>query len=198
VGVIESTIDAWIRWRTRRLPLTPLDRVADGARVKVAGRVDAGQRPLRSPLSGRTCAAWSVEVQEWPEWDTPVLEQEAQEFVLRDGSSRPALVRARRASVVFEHDRWMQPLQPSDAMLALLRRHRLREGGYFGSPAPYRYCEGALEPGETVTVVGVARVEIDPFGAAASYREPPMRIVFDAGPHAPLWILDGPARWRLE
>jgi hypothetical protein len=44
----------------------------------------------------------------------------------------------------------------------------------------------------------VARLEIDPSGAAASYREPPLRAVLAAAPHAPLWIVDGPARWRLE
>jgi hypothetical protein len=198
VRLCETTVDAWIRWRTRRLPVTPLDRVADGTRVKVAGRLDAGEQPLVAPISGRACAAWSVEVQEWPGWETMAVERQTQEFVLRDGSSRPALVRATRARVVFESDVWSWPAQPTERMLALLHRHRLRESGHYGSATPYRYGEGALEPGETITVVGTGRLEIDPSGAAASYREPPLRLVFSAAPQAPLWILDGPPRWRLE
>jgi hypothetical protein len=152
-----------------------------------------------APISRRACAAWSVEVQEGPGFETIVVEQQTQEFVLRDGSNRPAVVRSARASVVFEQDASCWPAKPTEHMLALLRRHGLREGGHFGSPTPpYRYCEGALEPGETITVVGIGRLEIDPSGAAGSYREPPMRVVFSAAPYAPLWILDGPARWRLE
>lgn len=83
-------------------------------------------------------------------------------------------------------------------MLAFLQRHRLRRFGQYGTSTGYRYCEGVLEPGEEITVVGTARLEIDPSGTAGSYREPPLRAVFEPRPRAPLWILDGPARWRLE
>jgi hypothetical protein len=194
----ERAVDSWIRWRTRGLAVTPLDRVGDGTRVKIRGRLDAGAQPLVAPISGRTCAAWIVEVQEWPAWETIAVEQATQSFVLRDDSSRPALVRAARASVLVDKDASFWPAQPTGAMRALLRRHDVREEGYFGSPTPYRYCEGVLEPGETITVVGRARLEFDPSGVGGSYREPPVHAVFDAAPHAPLWILDGPARWRLE
>jgi hypothetical protein len=170
------------------MAVTPLATVADGARVKVSGTVDAGARPLVAPISGRPCAAWSVAVQEWPEWETLAVEQATQEFVLRDASNRPALVRAARAKLLFDGDALVWPPHQNETMLALLRRNGLREGGISGSP-PYRFCEGALEPGETITVVGVARLELDPSGEAGSYREPPMRVVFDA--ETPLWILDG-------
>ena len=82
----------------------------------------------------------------------------------------------------------------------MLRRNSIYDTGYLasGSAQPFRYYEGTLEPGEEITVVGVARLEIDESGAAASYREPPMRAVFEASRRAPLYLLDGPARWRLE
>ena len=199
VWLIESAVDGWIRWRTRRLRVTPIEHVSDGVRVKVTGRLDAGDEPLEAPITGRACAAWSVELQEGPGWATVLVEQKAQEFVIRDRSGRPALIRAERASVVFDRDAETWPRQPTERMQAFLRRHRLRESGHFPSAAPpYRYCEGALEPGEEITVVGVARLEIDPSGTAGSYREPPMRAVFEASRQSPLWILDGPARWRLE
>ena len=196
--LIESAIDGWVRWRTRRLPVTPLDRVTDGARVKIVGRLDAGESPLEAPITGRACAAWSVEVQRaGAGWETIVVEESAREFVLRDGSARPALIRASRAHVVFDADSWSAPGQPSPRMRNFLARHRLPERRMLGEPILYRYVEGVLEPGEEITVVGVARLEIDPSGSAVSYREPPMRALLDAAA-APLWILDGPARWRLE
>jgi hypothetical protein len=183
------------------LPITPLDQVTDGARVKIAGRVDAGERPLAAPISGRACAAWSVEVREWPSWQSVAVDQQLQEFVIRDGSRRSALVRATRATALFAPDASSWPAQPTEPILALLRRGGLRSDGYFGSPLsyrPYRYYEGALESGEMVAVVGVARLDVDPSGAMGSYREPPMRVVLTAAPHAPLWIFEGPARWRLD
>jgi hypothetical protein len=198
--LIESAVDGWIRWRTRRLPVTPIDRVSEGARVKVMGRVDPGDEPLEAPITGRACAAWSVELQKGPGgWETMLVEQKAQEFVLRDRSGRPALVRAEHASVVFDVDTWSYPQQPNQRMRAFLQRHRMPESSEFSvSPLPYRYVEGVLEPGEEITVVGTARLEVDESGMAASYREPPMRAVFEASRQSPLWILDGPARWRLE
>lgn len=199
VWLIETAVDGWIRWRSRRLPVTPVDRVVEGRRVKVMGRVDAGAQPLEAPITGRRCAAWSVELQEGPGWETMLVEQKAQEFVLRDRSGRPALIRASRASVVFDVDSWSWPQQPTERMLSFLRRHHVREHGYFGSATlPYRYVEGVLEAGEEITVVGSARLEIDESGTAGTYREPPMRAVFEPRAGSPLWILDGPARWRLE
>jgi hypothetical protein len=195
-----ATVEAWIRWRTRLLPVTPLDRVADGVRVKIAGRLDAGEEPLAAPISGRPCAAWSVTVQEWPRRKRTVVEQQMQELVVRDGSSRTALVLATRAWVVLPRDASAWPAQPTAPILAMLRRHGLREDGYFGPVAyrPYRYWEGALAPDETVTVVGVGRLDVDPDGATGSYREPPMRVVFSAAPDAPLWILAGRPRRHRE
>jgi hypothetical protein len=197
VGFWELTSEAgWIRWRTGRLPVTPLDRVADGGWVKISGRLDACEHPLAGPISGRACAAWSVRVRDWPRRVTVAVEQQAREFVIRDGSNRAALVHATGATVVLEMDTSSWPAEASEPILALLRRHGLSGDGYFGSPLsyrPYRYFEGALEIGEMITVVGVARLDVDPAGASGSYREPPMRVALTAAPKAPLWILGGAA-----
>lgn len=190
--------DAWIRWRARRLPVTPIDRAGDGVRVKIVGRLEAGKRPLEAPISGRACVAWTVEVQEGSNLRTIVLEGQTQDFVLHDGSGRTAIVRTAGARVAFGTDAWMAPAQPSERMRAFLRRHRRPESGDPGSPSPYRYRESVLEPGEAITVVGMAQLEIDPSESAGSYREPPLRVVIGAAPSAPLWILDGPANWRPE
>jgi hypothetical protein len=187
----------WIRHKARRLGPTEIDRVGDGARVKVVGRVDVGARPLEAPITGRPCAAWSVEVQDGANWSTVVIEVQAQDFVLRDRSSRSALVRADQASVVFDSDAWIWQKEVTPRMRAFLDRYRLRDGGYFGTGGPFRYVEGVIEAGEEVTVVGNARLEIDETGSTATYREPAMRVVLDAARRAPLYVLDGPARWRL-
>jgi hypothetical protein len=184
--------DAWLRWRARRLPTTPLDRVGGGVRVKVVGRLEAGKQPLEAPISGRATAAWAVELQAGSNLGTIVVERQAQDFVLRDGSRRTAIVRAAGASVAFATHAWMSPAQPSERMLAFLRRHRQPESGDPGAPSPYRYRESVLEPGEAITVVGLAHLEIEPSESAGSYREPPLRVVIGAAPNAPLWILDSP------
>ena len=194
--LLEDVRDWWIKRQARRLRPTAIDRVGDGARVKVVGRVDVGREPLEAPISGRPCAAWSVEVQDGNSFTSVALEVRAQDFVVRDGSPRPALVRARDASMVFEIDVsfWQRALTPR--MRAFLARHKLPDTGMFGAPF-YRYVEGVIEAGEEITVVGNARLELDESGSTASYREPPMRVVLDAAERAPLYVLDGPARWRL-
>jgi hypothetical protein len=194
--LLDDVRDWWIKRQARRLSPTAIDRVAEGARVKVVGRVDAGTQPLEAPITGRRCAAWSVEVQEGNGFTTVAIEVRAQDFVLRDRSPRSALVRVQAASVIFETDTaiWQRTVTPR--MRAFLSRYRLPEGGFYGSPY-YRYVEGVIEAGEEITVVGNARLEIDETGSTATYREPPMRVVLDAARRAPLYVLDGPARWRL-
>ena len=190
--------DWWIRRQTRRLPVTPLDRVADGARVKIAGRVDVGHTPLEAPITGRPCAAWSVELQDGSSFTSLLVEVRAQDFVLRDGSARTALVRANKASIAFESDAAVWQRTVTERMRVFLARHHIPAGGVYGGfygSGPLRYLEGAIEAGEEITAVGTARLELDASGeSSASYREPPMRVVLDA----PLWILDGPARWRVD
>jgi hypothetical protein len=189
-----------IRRQTRGMQKTPLDWVTEGKRVKVTGCLEVSEQLLRAPITGRLCAAWSVAVQEHPSWDTSAIAQETQDFALRDGSTRPATVRAAGAILVLKADTTSRPNQPTDGMLALLRRHSLREDGYSadGRLTPYRYCEGMLQTGDPITVVGMARLEIDPSGVTGSYREPPRRLVFSAAPQEPLWILDLPKRWRWK
>lgn len=170
--------------------MTPIGRISDGTRVKIVGRVDAAAALLEAPISGRACVAWSVEVQEAPGWETVLQAHEAQALLLRDGSGRPAIVHAALARVLIETDETSWPLVPTARMRAFLQRHGVRERGNYGSVRPYRYCEAAIEPGVMITVVGVARLEIDATGVAGSYREAPLRARFAAAARTPLWILD--------
>lgn len=194
VSIFEATGDAWVRWRSRQLSVTPIDRINDGTRVKIVGRVDAAAPPLEAPITGRACVAWSVEVQEAPGWESVLQAQEAQALLVRDGSGRPAMVHATRARVLIDTDETSWPLVPTARMRAFLQRHGVRERGNYGSVRPYRYCEAAIEPGATITVVGVARLEVDTTGIAGSYREPPLRARFAAEARTPLWILNGSNR----
>lgn len=199
--LFDDVRDWWIRRQTRRLAVTALDRVADGARVKVAGRVDVGHNPLEAPITGRPCAAWSVELQDGSSFTSLLVEVRAQDFVLRDGSGRTALVRADKAGIVFESDMAVWQRTVTERMRVFLARHHVPIGGVFGGVyggGPLRYIEGVIEAGEEITAVGTARLELDASGDNVSYREPPMRVVLDAAPRAPLWILDGAARWRVE
>ncbi len=188
-----------------RMPLTAMRNVVDGRRVKVAGIVVALDAPLLSPISARPCVAWSVRLQQSDGeggWSHVLNQSEAHEFVIVDDERRSARIDVGRAELVYEVDaevttEW--PAQPSPRMRDFLQRNRLRTEMTFGDVRPYRAHEAVIEHGERVIVVGVARREPDasPSGmAGAPYRDPPMRLLFAATPSAPLWIFDGPARWR--
>lgn len=162
--------DRRLRRAAEKLPVTAMRDAVEGRPVKVMGTVELPRPPLWAPISGRGCAGWAVDLQEEGDgWNTVLTEWRAEDFVIVDEVGH-----------------------------AFLAKHGRGPGGPFAAGA-YRCSEGIIEPGERVTVVGVARRELDPAPRAAdgSYREAPMRLVFDAAA-GPLWIFDGPARWRAR
>jgi hypothetical protein len=194
--------DARLEGAAAKLPLTPMHQVVDGRRVKVAGIVNPESVRLTGPITGRACAAWSVDLQQWDSeqhcWDDLLTEWRSEDFVLvGDGVSARVVVDG--AEVVYVTDRlaradWRKP--PPERVREFLARHRRSVVGYFAGT--YRCREAVLEPGERIVVVGVARRELDatPHTGGGAYREPPQRLVFAAAGAAPLWIFDGTGRRR--
>ncbi len=193
--------DARLRRAAEKLPVTPMRDVVDGRPVKVMGTVDLPRPPLVAPISGRGCAGWAVDLQEQADgWSTVVTQWHAADFVIVDETGHAARIVVARADVVYELDAaatasWSEP--PGERLRAFLAKHGRAVEGPLSSP--YRCCEGIIEHGERVTIVGTARRELDPSPRAldGSYREAPTRLVFDAA-DGPLWIFDGPARWRAR
>ena len=179
-----------------KLPLTPMRQVVDGVRVKVAGIIDPESARLTAPITGRACAAWSVDLHAWDSvkhvWYEVRTEWRTEDFVLvGDGVSARVVVDG--AKVIYEHDRearatWRTP--PPERVREFLARHRRSVDGY--GRHTYRCSEAVLEPGERIVVVGKARRELDGTSPAdgGAYREAPQQLIFAAAA-APLWIFDG-------
>jgi len=187
----------------RAAPQVRIGDAKDGARVRLVARVSShGDERLAAPLSGRACVAFRVHVEERvrgrksSHWRTMIDERESVDFVLEDPSGR-AIVRARGAKLLIDLDHRQGSGTFHDATPALesyLARHGQQSTGLLGFNRPMRYREGALDIGETVSVVGVARWEDDP-GASiepvgfrdASRRK---RLVIEPGPDGALYASD--------
>jgi hypothetical protein len=195
--------DRRLKRSAAKLPLTPLREAVEGRRVKVSGVIDPESARLKAPISGRACAAWLVDLEQGSNngWEEVLTEWRSDDFVIVDDGVN-ARIEVADADLVYERDAdavsgWGQPTPM--ALREFLRKHGQKEASFFGDTQPWRSREGALEAGERVVIVGTARREVDPSPRAigGAYREPPTRLVFSASARSPLWILDGPARWRI-
>ncbi|MDB4967104.1 MAG: hypothetical protein JWN44_2793 [Myxococcales bacterium] len=195
-------------WRTEELtqaaltelPRTRLSDVREGRLLKVVGRVDLLE-PLLSPLAHRSCAAYSVKLQEKvTTFDSlvRVIESAARDFVLRDDSGF-VVVRAANASIFWERGR--EPRTAADHVRAtpetraFLKKHDLPATDWVGE-LPYSFSEGVLGAGDEIALVGRARREADPY-APSAFRDLPTRLIFEAATD-PLIIACGPERWRIR
>jgi hypothetical protein len=176
--------------------LTALRDVAEGARVRVVGRLELVEPALAAPITRRGCAAYRVELQALDEGRRVfVTDEQTQDFLVRDQHGELARVRARAAHLLFDHDaelRTGRAATLSPPVAAFLARHRQETRTALGRPLSYFVREGVLAPGQEIAIVGRARREIDRSGRHGSYRHPPTRLVFDAAGDEPLYV--APAR----
>ncbi len=179
--------------------------VRDGKVVKLVGELAYAAQPLTAPLSGRTCAFYSILVEEYRSrgtrgghWYEVLREERGVDFFVRDesgvalvrpggGQALPALVQDRKAR--------SSPILHSDADLErfLAERGRSAEGFFFRKNL--RAFEGVLEAGERVAVGGLARWVADPDAAGGGYREAGRRLVLQSSESLPLLFSDDPAAW---
>ncbi len=182
-----------------RMPATRIADVTDGTLVRVVGRVVMPAAPLLAPWTRRPCVAYSLYVEGADE--RRVLElAEVTPFVIVDDAGGRALVHPGRTSIQYtydanEHSSFFHDGEPS--FRDFLVRNGLPVAGLI-APLPYRCHEGVIEPGEEITVIGVARHEMDPDGQTRGYRDQPMRAVFRVHRGSPPTVIDGPARWQLR
>ncbi len=163
--------------------------------VRLEGKVEYAGEPLVAPLSGRACAHYEAGV-ELPTrsgaFRRTLVASKSQPFYLMDESGR-ALVDASRAlvDVVLDH-RW----NASD--LDAERRFELEQFLYstgqdglrhLQAARRLRYVEGAIEEGETVSVVGIANVD-RASEAGSSYREGARRITVEAPTGGSIFVSD--------
>ena len=185
----------------RRLAPTPIRQARDGKAVKIVGELVYAGRSIPSPLSQRTCAYYSIVVQEYRgrgarggHWREILREDNGIDFFVRDESGTalvrvaadgkyfPALVQDRRART--------SPILSNDADLErfLGERGIATEGTFFRKNL--RAHEGILEAGERVAVGGIARWMPDPAAAGGNYRETPRRLVLESSESLGIFLSD--------
>ncbi len=162
--------------------------------MKIHGRVCALEDVVVAPLSGRSCVAFDVHVEQLKRetWTTASRDRAACEFAVEDATGR-ALVRMRLSRVHLVNDATTQDevLGPLTEATADYLRARGHEPGR--SLRPIRVSEGILEEGESVLVMGIGRWEHDPDPeGAGSYRERKRRFVLEGDTAFPLQLTDDP------
>ncbi len=190
----------------RRLEKAKAVSIADapeGAIVKVTGRlVFEGEAALEGPLTGRTCAGFTVVVKERRQsgkssyWKTVLDIHDTVDFVVEDETGR-ALVKAGGAKLLLIRDEHIRSGFLTDAPIhaeALLLDNGMKSENFLGMNKAMTFAEGVLEPGEEVAILGVGTWEMDPDPTRSEgYRDRAKRLVIDMADDGTMIISDDPS-----
>ena len=186
--------------RTRRAlsrtEVVSIAAVRDGAVVKIIGTVRYGERTVKSSLTGRTCAYYTVIVDKISPQSTELIrEADGADFFVADDSG-VALIRfgaIRPAAALVNDRRRSTSTFFGDVILERFMKARGQSAEGILGFKDLRAYEGVVEAGERVAVVGLARWIADPDAAGGGYRETPKRLVLEATEAAPLLLSDDPS-----
>ncbi len=194
--------DNRIKRAMRAAPLVAARDFQGDQLARLQGTLRYATEPLTAPLSGRSCALYVVQVEEYRSngksgsWHEIIREEEGREFFLDDDSGS-AFVRPDGADTVLVKDAHFRSGTLNDAtpgLEAFLNRNGTKSTGWLFNRS-LRYKEGVLEAGELVAVCGrgVREADPDPRSAQGGYRESATRVVLSQSLHAPLYISDDPS-----
>jgi hypothetical protein len=193
---IRERLDPRARARraAERSHLAPVAEIAPGAIVKIVGRITFDDEPLEAPFSGRRCTHFeaTVERRHARGFKEKARTASTRSFWVEDDSGR-IYVDARNAlvDVVLDHHWTSRDIDPETRFE--LERYLYQNGPKWnrllGAESDLRYCEGALEEGEVVTVVGQASIARDP--EPHLYRDIGRRLVLSAPRKGALYVSDG-------
>ena len=156
--------------KMKRTPRVGIGDAPSGETVRICGVVRVFEdQPLTAPLSRRPCAAWSIRIR--AERAGGLVEEVAhhqtvQAFYVDEGDDTALVVGPEiRLDMVIDRGETVAHLDQNlhDFLSA---QHILLVDGL-----RYMIEEGVIELGETVSVVGQGRWEVDPSRAGAGYRE---------------------------
>jgi hypothetical protein len=164
------------RWRLFATPSTPIDRVHDGALVRITGRARSIERSgEHAPLSRRGCIAWQVRASD-PAGSGgyfPAFESHCPPFAIEETDGGRAIVRAARVLLLIHHD--CRAPWSGEITSEFRDRHKNLEFGILGA------SEGILKDGQAVTAWGFARFEAEADATArAGYRHAARQLVLEA------------------
>jgi len=196
---------AYVTWRysgpekikraLRNAARWPIGELPENTHGRVVGRARAVDQTLLSPLSGRSCVYYELQVLDTDGKAKVTLLREAKgvPFLIEDDTGR-ALIDPRDAEITLDFDHETKSGHGDNATRveeALLARHGQRTKGWlFNKVLVYR--ESVIEVGELVAVLGSGVREADPDGEpGALYRgAPPTRLRLTSSTRFPLVISD--------
>ncbi len=165
------------RRRPVRLPCLELPSLTAGQLGTTRGFVHALSSPLRSPITGRACLAWSLRFTPigWPgsPIDAPISEeQHAEDFLLTLDRSQLLVLGSGAALDLEGASDGQTPLHGFYSFEGALRRR-----GFSSDDGLFAWEERILEPGAFVQASGrvTERVSLGSSEEIASYRDAPMR-----------------------
>jgi hypothetical protein len=190
-------------------PRAPIRTIADDI-VRVTGRVHAGGQLIRAPVSGRSCVAFHLLIEEWrtagrfvSQWDVLLELQDVRPFSIVDETAEAMVDPGGPTSVVLVFDR-IGPSRRFDEvdraqftqLKQVLKSAGISTTTFFGGSKVLRFREGVLEEGEEVSAGARGVGEIRPDGERLGLREPPTRVVLRGSAEEPLLISDSPDAFR--
>jgi hypothetical protein len=168
-----------------------LGALRESGQAKVRAEVRPGAEILKSPLTGRECVFYFVDVAEWNNGSkTPLLEEASTTRFRMDDSTGSVLVDPSQAKLLLRARRVRG--HSSDYLgqhRTLLRRHGLGMVDDYGELRSLAFCETIVAPGDQITALGSIRFVADPQGMA-SYREQPQSRILGSEPRLPLLLSD--------
>lgn len=169
-----------------RVPNTPIVAVKDGETVRITGRAHT-REPLRtSPIGQRRCIGFRVTIDSEGTGTRVIDREEFDSFTLRDDTGE-AFLHAPFDINLDPYDVGSGDLPPT--VVALLEQEGVARTEMFGVPRQFRFSETVLLPGERITALGRATIEVDPTGHAPAYRGAPL-VCHMRGIDAPVVIDD--------
>lgn len=184
--------DARTRRALKKVPVTPIAGLQTGQLARIRGRIVAGGDLLAAPLSERTCVYYLATADQRrssgnsSSWREVAREERYVDFQVADHTGA-AWVRMSVPRVAVVRDLHTRSGTFDDANAleeGFLQRHGLQStSAVLGLNLGMRYVEGALEPGEEVTVLGLVRSEVIDGRSV---------LVLDAPTDGPLMISDDP------
>ena len=182
--------------------VTPIQEAPTGQVVKIGGQIEAADKTLYAPLSGRGCVFYDVVVEQYSkngpqEWLPLFRDTNAVDFYIVDDTDRALVQLAKLRTelrAAAERDHYASSGTFNDAtpeLEAYLSRHG-QSSTVVGMNRQLRYREGVFEPGEHVVAMGTAIREqsTEPRNAGSGYRGAARRFVLGPLPGGSILISD--------
>jgi hypothetical protein len=184
-----------------RMKTTAIAALKPDERAKITGVVAARDELLTAPISGQPCIAFQVVIEGREPFlvfsgAPPVTSEGLHEWVRREACGAFTLTDDTGTAVI--EGPCLLALEPDDAaytdlppsVFALLQDEvGPTKASKYARGSAMRFREAVLKPGDRVSVLGRARMELDPAGRG-SYREAPMLNHITGTTKEPVTIID--------